>query len=174
MNVTNTKIVSTIEPTDDVEPLRARAEREYGRNWSSDKFYNRPVQLYSVVYEYGIPVALSQLQRNEDWPEGVWGLCRRYYSVRPDHTSTNATHGGKWGEPMFVDQYMRGKELGINKFMLSMARSSFVRVQEKRLARCDELTGDKWYTDYTRYLISKSPQYVMWNGQEDCYFEAET
>ena len=164
------------ESFDDVEYLRQIAERDYGENWSTKRFFTN-VHLYTVGYIDDKPVWLSTLQQNPYWEDaGVIGFCRRSYTEV--HTDNGITPGylGDFGEPTFIAHYNKGVELGFNRFVLTSDRRGKVRSNLSRLGRFEELTGVKWYTDDVRYhtVPPNTLQYCIWSNEEECYFEKET
>ena len=160
---------------DDVEWIRKIAEKDYGINWSYDRFHVN-VYLYTVGYIDGIPVWVSTLQQNPAWEEKkVIGFCRKSYTEI--HTDNGITPGylGDFGEPTFIAHYNKGKELGFDRFVLTSDRRGKVRSNISRLSRFEELTGDKWYTKDERYQTVPPDcyQYCIWNNQKECFFEKE-
>jgi hypothetical protein len=165
-----------VEPFDDVEYLRNRAEDTYGYNWRHDKFHEN-VHLYTVGYQFGYPVWVSTLQQNPTWLEmGVVGFCRRSYSEIQTDNGITPGYLGDLGEPTFIAHYKRGKELGFDRFVLTSDRRAKVRSNLSRLGRFEELTGVKWYTKDERYQTVPGTdilQYCIWCNEEECYFEKE-
>ena len=161
---------------DDVEWIRKLAERDYGPNWSYEKFHVN-VYLYTVGYIDNIPVWVSTLQQNPKWEIlGVVGFCRRSYTEV--HTDNGITPGylGDFGEPTFIAHYNKGIELGFDRFVLTSDRRGKVRSNLSRLGRFEELTGVKWYTEDQRYQTvpgADTLQYCIWSNEEECYFEKE-
>lgn len=160
---------------DDLEYLRKIAERDYGPNWSRNKFYVN-CYLYTVGYLKGVPVWLSSLQQNPCWYDlGVIGFCRRSYTeIRTDGGITPG-YLGHFGEPTFIAHYNKGHELGFRRFVLTSDRRGKVRSNYSRLGRFEELTGVKWYTKDERYITvpPNMKQYCIWSHEEECYFEKE-
>ena len=145
---------------DDVEWIRKLAERDYGYNWSYEKFHVN-VYLYTVGYVDDIPVWVSTLQQNPKWEDlGVIGFCRRSYTEI--HTDNGITPGylGDFGEPTFIAHYNRGIELGFDRFVLTSDRRGKVRSNISRLGRFEELTGVKWYTKDERYQTVPGRKYI--------------
>jgi hypothetical protein len=165
----------TIEPTDDTEIMRRRAQDLYGENWAKHRFYKN-AYLFTVGYLDGKAEWLSTLQQNPHWEDlGVVGFCRRSYTqIRTDNGITPG-YLGDFGEPTFIAHYNRGREMGFNRFVLTSDRRSKVRSNISRLPRFEELTGVKWYTKDERYMTVPTPeyQYCIWSNEEECYFEKE-
>jgi len=163
-----------IMPFDDLEWIRKIAERDYGPNWSKEKFYVNCF-LYTVGYLDGKPVWLSSLQQNPTWiDKKVVGFCRRSYTeIRTDNGITPG-YLGDFGEPTFIAHYDKGYEIGFRRFVLTSDRRGKVRSNISRLGRFEELTGVKWYTKDERYhTTTDTLQYCIWSNEEDCYFEKE-
>lgn len=162
-------------PFDDVERLRKIAERDYGENWSPERFHLN-CYLYTVGYLNDEPVWLSTLQQNPTWEaKGIIGFCRRTWTET--HTDGGITPGylGDFGEPTFIAHYNKGYEMGFRRFVLTSDRRGKVRSNISRLGRFEELTGVKWYTKDERYYTvpPKTLQYCIWSNEEECYFEKE-
>jgi len=160
---------------DDAEWLRRLAERDYGANWSKERFHVN-CYLYTVGYINDEPVWLSTLQQNPAWEEkGVIGFCRRSYTeVRTDNGITPG-YLGDFGEPTFIAHYNAGYDMGFRRFVLTSDRRGKVRSNYSRLGRFEELTGVPWYTKDERYQTVPPDcyQYCIWSNEEYCYFEKE-
>lgn len=168
------RVVSTTEVTPDLELLRAEAESLHGIDWSVDRFYQTDY-LYSVAYVDDQPVAMSCLQQPSLYADlGVVGICRKYFSKQPDTTALTSSHVGLFGQPMFEDQWAKAQELGLTKIVVVSPTPGFVKSCKARLPKYNELTGQEWYVGDGRYEAMPGVfQYVMWTGQEECYFAPE-
>lgn len=172
MSETNLRIVSTTNITPDLELLREEAESLYGIDWSNERFYQRDY-LYSVAYVDDVPTAMSCLQQHFMWTDlDVVGICRRFFSKQPDSTALTTSHVGTFGQPMFIDQWNKAQELGITKLVAVSPTEAFVNSCKARLPKYKELTGQDWYVgDNTFETMPGCFHYVMWTGQEECYFQ---